>query len=125
MATFLAIWLHSPSGNKRLGTLEMSYQVSKDGVESRGWEWRASGNGNPDGGGWEWVYDSNRKRICIELKSGVRDNKVVAIMLSMEHWTGSKIPPNQPWFVGSSFFNHLHYTDPNGTTTILGWEPLK
>jgi hypothetical protein len=46
-------------------------------------------------------------------------------MRSMDHWKGSKVPPNEPWFQGSSFTNILQYTDPNGTIHLLGWEPLK
>jgi hypothetical protein len=124
MAKFLAVWKHVPSGSTRLGTLEISYQISKDGVESKGWEWRASGNGNADGGPWEWAYNSKLDRVEMVLTSGLRKT-VVATLMSTGRWKGSKIPPNEPWFRGSSFANLMDYTDPNGTTHVLGWEPLK
>ncbi len=124
MANFLAVWKHSPSGNTRLGTLEISYQITKEGIESKGWEWRASGKGNADGGAWEWVYSSKFDRVELALTSGLRKT-VVARLRSDENWKGSKIPPNEPWFRGSIFTNFMDYTDPNGTVHLLGWEPLK
>jgi hypothetical protein len=124
MPTFLSVWKHTVSSSTRLGTLEISYQVSKDGVESKGWEWRASGKGNADGGSWEWIYNTKHDWVEIHLTSGV-SKAVVAQMRATEYWKGSKMPPYEPWFRGSSFINFMSYTDPNGTVHTLGWEPVK
>ncbi len=125
MVVLLAVWQHTISDNKRLGTLEMFRNISKAGVESKVWEWHASARGNDDGGSWDWVYNASKDWVEIELRSNLREKTVVAILRSSDQWKGSKIPPSEPWFQGSSFTNTLRYTDPNGTLHLLGWEPLK
>lgn len=124
MLVYLAIWDNSPRVDRQVGTLEMLHEIWPGGQVSQNWEWRASGKGNPDGGTWDWVYNSTQDRVEIYLTSNIRQ-AMIAKMISDGFWDGSKIPPNQPWFQGGMMANSLVYTDPNGTAHHLNWERVK
>jgi hypothetical protein len=113
MTIYLDVW--DMFSGKFAGVLEIRHNILNETVVAT---YEFVGNGNSDGGTWEWLTGSNA--IEAHLTSHIRKSKA-AIMRSTR-W-GKTAPPNDPWFADADKVeeNLLAYFDVNGSTRSCTW----
>lgn len=98
------------------GVLEMRRHSPTPGVITQTYEF--IGNGNSDGGTWEWVTGTDR--VEAHLTSNIR--KAKAAILQSTNW-GQINPPPEPWFTDpkESEGNTLLYFMVNSRVEKCDW----